>query len=64
MFQWEADICVPGIRTSEWGAYRLYVPHPDCLYGLLPQHFLLCVAVAEGEPSFYLVSVESRGQLS
>ena len=42
-----ADICLQIIHTSESWAYGLYLPHPDCVYEQLPQHFVVWGRVAE-----------------
>ena len=42
-----ADISLQSIHTSESLAYGLYLPHPDCLYDPLSQHFVVCGRVVE-----------------
>ena len=44
------------MHTSERWACGLYIPHPDCLYVPLPQHFIVCWKVAEWKPSVCLVN--------
>ena len=42
-----ADISLQSIHTSESLAYGLYLPHPDCVYEQLPQHFVVWGRVAK-----------------
>ena len=42
-----ADIGLQSKHTSASSTYGLYLPHPDCLYVPLPQHFVVCGTVAE-----------------